>query len=115
MSSIVPRDTSSVVPREGERDWTYDVADRIESTVSAVRDRTAEPVMNLVDSIVFGVVAGVLIAVLIVLVVIVTFRLLDVYLPYQPESRRVWTTYAVTAAIFLASGMFLWRKRRLLS
>jgi hypothetical protein len=95
-----------------ERDWTDDVTDRIESVVSTVRDRTTVPVIKATRALIFGVVAGVLLAGALLLLIIGVVRLLDVYLPYHPRSRRVWTVDAVASAIFLASGTFLWRKSK---
>jgi hypothetical protein len=94
------------------RDWTDEVADRIESVVSTVRDKTTVPVTKAARAVVFGVVAGVLGAGAFLLVVIAIVRLLDVYLPYHPLGRRVWTVDAGAAAIFLAAGALAWRRRR---
>ena len=93
-------------------DWTDEVADRIESVVTTVRDRTTVPVTKAARAVVFGLVAGVLGAGAFLLVVIGLIRLLDVYLPYHPLARRVWTVDAGSAAIFLAGGAFAWRRRR---
>ena len=93
------------------RDWTDEVADRIESVVSTVRDKTTIPVTKAARALVFGLVAGCLGAGAFMLTVVGLVRLLDAYLPYDPYSRRVWTVYAATAAIFLAAGAFAWRRR----
>jgi hypothetical protein len=95
-----------------ERDWTDDVADRIESVVSTVRDKTTVPVLKTARAVVFGLVAGVLLAAMVLLLVVGLVRILDVYLPYHPRARRVWTVDAAAAAIFLASGAFLWRRTK---
>lgn len=94
------------------RDWTDEVADRIESVVSTVRDKTTVPVTKAARAVVFGLVAGVLGAGLFLLLIMTVVRLLDVYMPYHPLGRRVWTVDAGAAAIFLALGAFAWRKRR---
>lgn len=95
-----------------ERDWTDEVADRVESVVSTVRDRTTVPVVKAARAVVFGVVAGALFAGALLLLIVGLVRLLDVYLPYHPRPRRVWTVDAVASAIFLASGTFLWRRSK---
>jgi hypothetical protein len=99
-------------PSDADHDWTYAVADRIGSAVSAVRDKTTVPATFLARGIVFGVVVGVLGAVMLFLVVIAGVRLLDVYLPFHPVGRRVWVVDTGAAAIFVGLGAFLWHKRR---
>lgn len=94
------------------RDWTDEVADRVESVVTSVRDKTTVPITKAARAVVFGLVAGILGAGAFLLVVIAVIRLLDVYLPYHPLARRVWTVDAGAAAIFLAAGAFAWRRRR---
>jgi protein-S-isoprenylcysteine O-methyltransferase Ste14 len=59
---------------------------------------------------VYGLVAGLLGVTALVLLVVALFRL-HVYLPFHPEGRRVWISYAGMGAIFVALGGFLWRKR----
>jgi hypothetical protein len=95
-----------------DRDWTVEVANRIESVVDTVRDKTTKPVTTVAHVIVFGLVAGVLGSVGFFLIVVAGVRVLDVYLPFHPLARRVWVVDAGAAAIFLGAGAFLWRKRR---
>lgn len=95
-----------------ERDWPTEVTDRIELVVAAVRDKTTVPITRVGRIVVYGLVAGALGAVVVLLFVISLVRLVDVYLPLHPEARRVWVVDAGAAAIFLAAGAFLWRKRR---
>ncbi len=91
-------------------DWTTVAADRIESVVTTVRDKTTVPVQKAAAAVVYGLVAGVLGATAFVVLVVALFRL-HVYLPFHPEGRRVWTSYVGLGAIFVALGAFLWRKR----
>lgn len=93
-------------------DWTVDVADRIESVVGTVRDKTTVPITKVVRGIVFGLVAGTLGIVALIFGLIGLFRLIEVYLPIQPYSARVWGTYAVAGAIFVLAGAFCWSKRK---
>lgn len=95
-----------------DRDWTDEVTDRIESVVTTVRDKTTVPVIKVARAVVFGLVAGVLLAGALLLLVVAFVRLLDVYLPYHPHSRRVWTVDLVASAIFLGTGAFFWRRRK---
>lgn len=94
------------------RDWPDEIADRIESVVGAVRGKTTVPVTRAARAVVFGLVAGVLAATAFIVFVIALVRLLDVYLPWHPTARRVWTVYAGASAIFLGAGAFAWRRRR---
>jgi uncharacterized membrane protein YedE/YeeE len=93
-----------------DADWTAEITDRIESVVGAVRNKTTAPVTKVARGVVFGVVAGALGLVVLILLVIAAVRL-HVYLPFQPEGRKVWVAYAIAGAIFTAVGVFLWRKR----
>ena len=97
-------------PPGTEHDWTTVAADRIESVVTTVRDKTTVPVQKVAAAIVYGLVAGLLGATALVLLVVGLFRL-HVYLPFHPEGRRVWISYTGMGAIFVALGGFLWRKR----
>lgn len=101
--------TAPPTPGTGH-DWTAEAADRIESVVTTVRDKTTIPVQKIAAAVVYGLVAGLIGATAFVLLVVGIFRL-HVYLPFHPEARRVWTTYVVLGAIFAASGGLLWRRR----
>ncbi len=91
--------------------WTDQVADQIESVVGTIRDKTTVPATKVAQGVVFGLVALILGTVALVLLIIGVLRL-HVYLPFHPESRRMWVTYAGLGAIFLLAGAFLWRMRR---
>jgi hypothetical protein len=101
-----------MAPASPDRDWTYDVADRVESVVGSIRDKTTVPATFIARAIVYGLVVGTLGAAFLFLMVVAGVRLLDVYLPFHPVGRRVWVVDTGAAAIFLGSGAFLWRKRR---
>ncbi len=106
--------TTSGSPRQAApaHDWPDQVAHRIESVVGTVRDKTTVPVTLVARGFVYGVVVGALGVVSFLLVVIALVRLGDVYLPYHPLSRRVWTVDAAASAIFLAAGALAWSRRR---
>jgi tetrahydromethanopterin S-methyltransferase subunit G len=95
-----------------DRDWTYEVTDRIESAVSVVRDKTTKPVVKAAITIIYGIVAGVLAAFVVIMLVIAINRILIAYLPISPESRKVWVVDVITSAMFLGSGLFLLRMAR---
>ena len=91
-------------------DWTLEVTERIESVVGTVRDKTTVPITKVARAVVFGLVVATAGVSALVLLLIAVIRL-HVYLPFHPEARRLWVTYAGLAAIFLAAGLLLWRKR----
>lgn len=103
--------TPSPTGGAAERDWTYQVTDRLESAVGTVRDRTTVPVTKIARAIVFGLLAGTLGVAVLILFVIALVRVIDVYLPFGPYGRRVWVGYAGLGAIFVAAGLFAWSKR----
>ena len=104
--------TSGPPSKGADHDWTYAITDRIESVVTSVKDKTTVPATLVARILVYGLVVGVLASVALVLLVVAGVRVLDVYLPFHPRARRVWVADAAGSAIFLASGAFLWRKRR---
>jgi hypothetical protein len=91
-------------------DWTVEVANRIESVVGAVRDRTTVPITKIARTVVFGLLAAVAALAAVILLIIAAVRL-HVYLPFHPAGRQVWVVYAALSAIFLLAGAFSWRKR----
>lgn len=93
-----------------EDDWTVQVADRIESVVETVRDKTTVPITKVARALVYGMVAAVLASVALVMTVIGVIRL-HVYLPFHPEALQLWTSYVVLGAIFVLAGLFTWRMR----
>jgi len=97
-------------PPERGHDWPADIADRIESTVTTIRDKTTVPIQKAAAVVVYGLVAATVGAVALVLLIVMVLRL-HVYLPYHPEGRRVWTTDVALGAIFVAAGGLCWRRR----
>ena len=99
-------------PATGAKEWPDQIADRIESLVGTVRDKTTVPVTTAARAVVFGVVVAFLAVAALLLLIIGVIRVLDVYLPFHPIGRRVWVVDAAASAIFLGLGAFLWTKRR---
>jgi hypothetical protein len=93
------------------RDWTVEITDRIETVVGAVRDKTAVPATNAARLLIFGLVAATLAMVAFYMLAQGLIRILYVYVPVHPLARRVWVVDAIVAAIFLGSGLFVWRKK----
>ena len=86
-----------------DRDWTVEVTDRIESVVGTVRDKTTVPATKVAELVVFGVVAACWRWWPSSCWCCCIIRLLYVYLPIHPLSRRVWIADAIVAAIFLGA------------
>ena len=113
MSSSTPSPSGSPSGSPtGNQDWPAEVAARIESVVGAVREKTTVPAILAAEGVVYGVMLAVLGAAMLILFVISLVRVVVVYLPLHPYGRRVWIADAAAAAILLATGTFLWRKRR---
>ncbi len=108
---LIPMATNAPVQSD-TYDWTVPVADRIESVVDTVRDKTTVPATQVARGIVYGIVVLVLALVILVLLIIGLMRVLYVYLPIHPLARRIWVADAIVSAIFLGAGALVWRLRR---
>lgn len=97
---------------DGGTDWTVEVVHRIDTVVGTVRNKTTVPITTIARGVVFGLVVAVAAILALTLLSISVVRLLVAYLPFHPEGRRVWVSYAGLGAIFLLAGAFAWRKRR---
>src|SRR4051812_32741504 len=95
-------------------DWTVQAADRIESVVGSIRDKTVVPVSTIARALVYGIVAGVLGIVALVLVAIGSMRVLNVSLPFyvgESHARSVWISDMIVGGIFVLAGwLFFLRK-----
>lgn len=94
-------------PAAGASDWPAQAADAIVDTVGKVRDATTGPILTIARGLVYGTAIVILGLTALFLLVIGAVRLLDVYLPGE-----VWSAYLLLGVVFLASGLFLWSKRR---
>jgi len=88
-------------------DWTDQVADQIESTVSTVRDKTVVPVQRLVGYVIAGLFILFLVAAVGILASVGLFRLVDVYMPSGS-----WATWLVFGGTFSAVGLLLLSMRK---
>ena len=88
-------------------DWTDQVADQIESTVVAIRDKTVVPVERIVAYVVAGLFILFILTAVGILACAAVFRLVDVYLPSGS-----WATWLVFGGVFMASGLLLLSLRK---
>jgi hypothetical protein len=88
-------------------DWTDQVADQIEHTVVAIRDKTVVPAERLVGFIVAGLFVLFVLGAIGILAAVGLFRLIDVYLPSGS-----WATWLVFGGTFSAVGVFFLSRRR---
>ena len=106
--------TPGAVPAPSN-DWTVEAADRIESVVTTVRDKTVGPLTTVARGLVYGLLAGVLAVVLMVVSVIGTVRAADVYLfdrGTQTGGPHVWIADLIVGGILALAGLLLWSRRR---
>jgi hypothetical protein len=89
-------------------EWPARLADTVESTVAIVYARLTRPVILAARAIAFGFLVATMALVLSVLVSIAAIRLLDVYV----FPGRVWASYALVGAVFMAVGSWAWLMRR---
>jgi hypothetical protein len=102
--------TAPQPPKAGP-DWTTQAADRIESVVTSVRDKTTVPVQKAARAVVFGLIGLVIGALALVLLIVAIFRL-HVYIPGHREGRKVWIADVGVGAIFVLIGGFSWSRRK---
>jgi hypothetical protein len=67
-------------------------------------------VTTLLGVVVYGLVALVGLLSALGLALIAVVRIWDVYLPVNPEGRRVWLAYVVLGGLFCIAGAWLWSK-----
>jgi hypothetical protein len=105
---------SSTLERSNTTDWTVQVADKVESVVVGVRDKTTVPLSKVARALVYGLIAATLGIVALVLVAILAVRVLS-YLPLHspaPDThgRAVWVAEAIIGGIFTVPGLFFLRR-----
>src|SRR5207248_2434114 len=110
------RPMSSTLERRPTQDWTVQIADRVESVVTGVRDKTTVPLATVSRAVVYGLIAAALGVMALVLVAILAVRVLT-YLPFHSpppdtHARAVWVAQAIVGGIFLIPGLFFLRLAR---
>jgi hypothetical protein len=98
-------------PEKAGQDWTTEVADRIETVVTTVRDKTTVPLQNAALVVIYGLIGLVVAVVAVVMLIVAIFRL-HVYIPVNGNARKVWIADVAAGAIFVAFGWFCWRRRK---
>jgi hypothetical protein len=88
-------------------DWPSKAAGQVETLVSAIRDKTVNPVLSIAQVVVFGLIALFMLLVLTVVLSVAILRLLDVLLFH----RHVWASYTVLGGIFSLLGLLLLSRR----
>jgi hypothetical protein len=88
-------------------DWTDQVADQIETTVVAIRDKTVVPVERIVAYVVAGLFILFLVGAIGILACVAAFRVVDVYLPSGS-----WATWLVFGGVFMLAGLLLLSLRK---
>lgn len=101
---------SGAVPARTGEDWVSATTDQIERVVDSVRSKTVDPLQRLARLVVYGLLAAIVGTAIVVLVLVALVRGLVILLDlvWEPE---VWVVYLVLGGIFLAAGLFMWRKR----
>lgn len=100
--------------RPATSDWTVQAADRIDSVVGSIRDKTVVPLTTVARALVYGLIAGLLGTVALVMLAIIAVRLLDVYLPFHvgtSHARSVWISDAGIGGIFAFVGWFFFLRK----
>src|SRR5262245_54298575 len=95
-----------------EEDWTDQLTQLIESTISSAADKVIVPLKTIARAIVYGTLAGIVGITALILLSIMVVRILDSYLdniPFLPDG--VWVAHFVTGTVFVLSGLILWAKR----
>jgi hypothetical protein len=97
--------------------WTTQVADRIVSTVDAVRDKTTAPAQKVGRAVVYAVPLATAGIVALVFVVVLIFRVLYELVGMIPviddrAGRSVWVVDLSVGALLLLIGVFMARKGR---
>lgn len=85
-------------------DWTTDAADKIESVVGTIRDKTVVPAQTVTRAVVFGLLAGFFALTALVLLSLLVFRVLSFFL-------SSWAAWLILGGIFVLAGALLWAKR----
>ena len=93
-----------------DTDWTVQTADTIDRVVTTIRSKTAEPLVGVARWVVFGLLAALVGTMALVLLAIGSVRALIVYLPFGDS--RVWAADLIVCGIFVAIGLFAFRKAR---
>lgn len=91
---------------EKDQDWVSQAIGTLEGFVDTIRSKTSEPLLKVVQAIVYGMMALGLLLTALLLFTIGSVRALDAYLP-----QGVWFAYFLTGLLLFVGGAALWRMR----
>ncbi len=89
-----------------DKDWVTQALDTLEGVIDAIRSKTSEPLLKVVQMVVFGMLAAGLAITTLLLLTIGGVRMLDAYLP-----QGVWLAYFIMGSVLMLVGLAAWRKR----
>ncbi len=98
-------------PQSDQPDLIVQLTDRLESSVGAVRNKVTIPVIKVAQLVVYSVVAGSSEGCCCSSSCSRSCGCSTPICRFDPQGRRVWVADAIATAIFLFSGLFLWRRR----
>ncbi len=107
-------ETQSFIDHSDTEDWAAKVTSSITQYVGQVRDKTTGPALVASRTVVYMAAIGLIGFVLLIVALLLLFRLLVVtsgeLLPFV-EPNESWLAHYVLGGIFLAAGIFSWRKK----
>ncbi len=89
-------------------DWPAQAADKVVSTVDAVRSRSTDRLQSLARILVYGTAIALIGSAVVVLVLVMLFQLVDNYLPPAESS---WSTWLLFGVLTTLAGALAWAKR----
>jgi len=91
---------------EADQDWVSQAVNTLEKVIDAIRSKTSEPLLKVVQAIVFGLLAIGLAFTMLLLLTVGGVRLIDSYLP-----QGVWLAHLLVGSVFTLVGLIAWSKR----
>ncbi|MGC8626926.1 MAG: hypothetical protein ACP5VR_05095 [Acidimicrobiales bacterium] len=91
-------------------EWPALLTGRVVGAVEWLKRHATLRLTTVLGVVMYGLVALVGLLSALVLGLMAVVRIWDVYLPVNPEGRRVWLAYVVLGALFCLTGAWLWSK-----
>ncbi|MCP5029548.1 MAG: LPXTG cell wall anchor domain-containing protein [Actinomycetia bacterium] len=102
---------ASAISSPGPDDWPVQAAEKVETLVGQVRDKTAGPAITAARAVVFGTVILFCALLLVILLTIGLFRLLTELSEFVFDDRS-YPAYLLFGLSLVGVGLLFWRKRR---